>query len=117
MALHKAVHYAKDKPSQSRTIVLSSDGVRESRSSNTELTVWSLRFLGCRHIYPLVIAKNVPGETKEGPGVYYGRRAYAEGSRCDTILRSHTDHHVLENGKKWNGLWLEQEDSQEAVTA
>lgn len=40
-------------------VAFSTDGVKESKSGKTSLNVFSLRFSGCRLVYPVVIQRPV----------------------------------------------------------
>ena len=55
---HRRVHGDRGQMGEEETVAdLSVDGVKESRSGRVSLNVFSLRFDGCRHVYPLIIQR------------------------------------------------------------
>lgn len=49
---------------QTKRVVLSNDGVNESKSTNASLNVYAVQFMGCRAVYPVRISKTEQGQEK-----------------------------------------------------
>lgn len=54
---HKFIHEDGHLSCQFKYVVLSNDGVQESRSTGISLNVYSMMFIGCNLVFPLTISK------------------------------------------------------------
>ena len=75
-------------------ISLSLDGVQESRSSSISMDIYSIKFHGCRNIYPLRLIR--PNEKYKYDEQEELANAIADLNNSDLVL----DHCVLDNPKR-----------------
>ena len=57
--IHRELHGDNDGENWEHKIILSLDGVSESKSSNISLDVYSIKFKGCREVYPIKIIRPI----------------------------------------------------------
>lgn len=60
--IHRELHPNKHLPDK-LDMILTNDGVAETKSSTRSLNAWSVRFLGCEYVYPLRVSKADKGKT------------------------------------------------------
>lgn len=64
MEFHLRIHESIKKEQNVHEVVMSCDGIAKAKSSPESLTVFSIRFLTCRVVYPISILRPTSSDTK-----------------------------------------------------